>query len=67
MKIFLYKKTHTKRVIALPGETITINGTNIYIDGKLLEEPYAIYANPSEDYPFYINIILYISYYVIRR
>ena len=38
-----------KRVIALPGEKITINESNVYINGKLLEEPYAAYAYPSED------------------
>ena len=39
-----------KRVIALPGEKITINGANVYINGELLEEPYATYTYPSEDY-----------------
>lgn len=39
-----------KRVIGLPGETIFINGANVYINGKLLEEPYAIYTHPTEDY-----------------
>ncbi|MBR5741307.1 MAG: signal peptidase I [Firmicutes bacterium] len=29
-----------KRVIALPGETITISGGVVYIDGKPLDEPY---------------------------
>lgn len=31
---------YIKRVIALPGETIQIKGSEIYIDGKLLEENY---------------------------
>lgn len=39
-----------KRVIALPWEKITINGANVYINGELLEEPYATYTYPSEDY-----------------
>ena len=39
-----------KRVIALPGEKITINGANVYINGELLEEPYVTYTYPSEDY-----------------
>ena len=29
-----------KRVIALPGQTIYSSGNNIYVDGKLLAEPY---------------------------
>jgi signal peptidase I len=29
-----------KRVIALPGQTIYSSGSNIYVDGKLLSEPY---------------------------
>jgi signal peptidase I len=29
-----------KRVIALPGQTIYSSGGNIYVDGKLLAEPY---------------------------
>jgi len=29
-----------KRVIGLPGETVTIWGGRVYIDGKLLDEPY---------------------------
>jgi len=29
-----------KRVVALPGQTIYSSGNNIYVDGKLLAEPY---------------------------
>jgi signal peptidase I len=29
-----------KRVIGLPGETVTLRGGRVYIDGELLEEPY---------------------------
>lgn len=38
-----------KRVIGLPNETITIKGNNVYIDDKLLEEPYAYYESDSDD------------------
>jgi signal peptidase I len=34
-----------KRVIALPGQTIYSSGDNVYVDGKLLAEPYL----PSDD------------------
>lgn len=32
--------TCVKRVIGLPGETVTITGGYVYIDGVLLDEPY---------------------------
>lgn len=38
-----------KRVIALPGETIRINGNLVYINGVLLSEPYAYYDSKSND------------------
>lgn len=38
-----------KRVIALPNETIHIEGSKVYINGNLLKEPYAYYSEPSKD------------------
>lgn len=38
-----------KRVIALPGETISIKGNRVYINGVLLDEPYAYYEYESSD------------------
>jgi signal peptidase I len=38
-----------KRVIGLPGETILIQGDKVYINGNLLEEPYALYAHLGDD------------------
>jgi signal peptidase I len=35
-----------KRVIALPGQTIYSSGNNIYINGKLLAEPYLPHYDP---------------------
>jgi signal peptidase I len=32
-----------KRVIGLPGEILAVRDKRVYIDGKLLEEPYVIY------------------------
>lgn len=29
-----------KRIVALPGETVRIQGSNVYINGRLLDEPY---------------------------
>jgi len=39
-------KDFVKRVIGLPGETISMRGDTIYINGKAIEEPYAIYERP---------------------
>ena len=49
-----------KRVIALPGQTIYSSGNNIYVDGKLLAEPYLPHDDPlgppiphaSQQHPF---------------
>lgn len=35
-----YKKTYVKRVIGLPGETVQIDGSRIFIDGKELKEDF---------------------------
>ena len=36
-------KKLTKRVIGLPGETVTIKGKDIYINGEKIDDPYAYY------------------------
>lgn len=33
-------KDYIKRVIALPGETVRVEGDNVYVNGQLLDEPY---------------------------
>ena len=35
-----------KRVVGLPGETLEIRGRQVFINGKPLHEPYAIYSEP---------------------
>lgn len=37
-----------KRIIALPNETIHINGSKVYINDQLLDEPYAYYSETSQ-------------------
>lgn len=37
-----------KRIIALPGETILIENNSVYINGKLISEPYALTNNLPE-------------------
>jgi signal peptidase I len=34
------EKDYIKRVIALPGETIKVEGDKVYVNGQLLDEPY---------------------------
>lgn len=34
-----------KRVVGLPGETVEIRGTQVLIDGKPLDEPYAVFSD----------------------
>jgi signal peptidase I len=43
-----------KRVVALPGETISVNAGSVYIDGRRLDEPYVQTANgrPEPTEPF---------------
>lgn len=36
-----------KRVIGLPGETLEIQGPQVFIDGKPLHEPYAVHSEPA--------------------
>lgn len=51
--VFAYPKdpsrTFVKRVIALEGETVELRGNRVYIDGKVLNEPYL----KAGDYPPY--------------
>jgi signal peptidase I len=37
-----------KRVIGLPGETLEVRHRDVYIDGKKLDEPYAVHIGPRE-------------------
>lgn len=47
---------YVKRIVALPGEEINIKGGNVYINGEILDEPYALgttYSNGTI-FPFVI-------------
>ncbi|OGX68118.1 MAG: signal peptidase I [Paenibacillus sp. RIFOXYA1_FULL_44_5] len=35
-----FNKPFIKRVIALPGETVRVDGDKVYVNGKQIEEPY---------------------------
>lgn len=67
------EKEYVKRVIALPGETIRIVDKNVYIDGKLLNEPYTRFEDgktftnkPGDNFPLqsaeYANVLGKTSY-----
>lgn len=43
------EKEYVKRVIGLPGETIKIINTKVFINGKLLNEPYTFYKGERRD------------------
>jgi signal peptidase I len=36
-----------KRVIGLPGETVEVRNRDVYINGKKLDEPYAVHVDPN--------------------
>ena len=40
-----------KRVIGLPGDHLEVRHKRVYIDGKLLDEPYAFYLEPPPPVP----------------
>lgn len=44
-------ETVIKRLIGLPGDTIKIDGTSVYVNGKKLNEPYVKY--PMDSYGVY--------------
>lgn len=46
------KRTLVKRIIGLPGETINIEKGKVYIDGKLIKEPYVKYTDISDFGPY---------------
>lgn len=35
-----------KRVIALPGDTVSVDQGQVYVNGEALEEPYVVYPSP---------------------
>ena len=39
-----YSHLLTKRIIAMEGDTVFVNGNKTYVNGELLSEPYAHYS-----------------------
>jgi signal peptidase I len=44
------REDYVKRVIGLPGETVEIRGKKVFIDGRPLDEPYAVFDD-ARTYP----------------
>ena len=44
-------KRFVKRVVGLPGETVSLEAQRVLVDGKPLEEPYARHIRPDERVP----------------
>ncbi len=56
--IFAYprdpRQTYVKRVIGLPGETVAMRNGQMFIDGKLLPEPYRVRAAHGDMAPQFV-------------
>lgn len=46
------EEDYIKRVIALPGETVEVKGSQVYVDGEALTEPYILEPPAYEFGPF---------------
>jgi signal peptidase I len=49
---------YVKRVIAVPGDTITIKGTSVIVDGKTLDEPYVSSRYQGNPYPPVLSLVV---------
>lgn len=49
------EEAHLKRIVGLPGETVKMDGDQLWIDGELLDEPYSVVAM-SEGYQLEVTL-----------
>ncbi|GAC1364935.1 MAG: signal peptidase I [Ktedonobacteraceae bacterium] len=57
---------YVKRVIAVPGDTVTIKGTTVIVDGKTLAEPYVVPRYQGNPYPPVLRLTVPAgNYYVL--
>ena len=49
---------YVKRIVAVPGDTITIKGNTVIVDGKTLLEPYVSPNYQGNPYPPVINLVV---------
>lgn len=47
-----YNSIYVKRIIGEPGDTVEIQGDSVYINGELLDEPYAYFSDDGTHYPY---------------
>lgn len=64
-------KDYVKRIIALPGDVVTVQNTTIIVDGVSLREPYvspSMQGNPfngNAQYPQYVKRVIPPGYYFV--
>ncbi len=57
---------YVKRIIAVPGDTVTIRGTSVIVDGKTLTEPYVSPRYQGNPYPPVLSLVVPAGdYYVL--
>jgi signal peptidase I len=49
---------YIKRIIGVPGDVITIQGTTVIVDGKTLNEPYVSPTNQGNPYSSFVNRVV---------
>ena len=49
---------YIKRVVGVPGDFVTVQGTQVYVNGKLLQETYVKPYNQGNQYPSFTNRVI---------
>ena len=49
---------YIKRVVGLPGDVVTVQGTQVYVNGKLLQESYVKPYNQGNPWPSFSNRVI---------
>ena len=49
---------YIKRVVGLPGDVVTVQGTQVYVNGKLLQESYVKPYNQGNPWPSFTNRVI---------
>ena len=48
------RQTFVKRIVGLPGDTVSIAAGRVFVDGRLLPEPYRVYAAHGDMAPQFV-------------